>query len=181
MRRFEAAFELIDVGPAGHLALGDAFLAQGRRAEAVAEFETARDLAPGQPEPLARLAAAYEADGRWADAAGALAQLSQAGAATPEDLYRLAVLTAATDPATAGARLAVAAEVPSVHQAQARHLLDAVTSATGQSDASECDPQRALNHLHSMTLTAWRASLFTRLNHADLTDLTDPTDLSDQR
>lgn len=68
------------------------------------------------------------------DAAGALAQLSQAGAATSEQLYPLGVLTAATDPTAAGARLAVAAEVPSVHQAQARHLLEAVTSATGQSN-----------------------------------------------
>ncbi len=134
VRRFEDAFKLIDVGATEHLALGDAFLAQGRRAEAAAQFETARDLAPGQPEPLSRLAAAYEADGRWVDAAGALAQLSQAGAATSEQLYRLGVLTAATDPTAAGARLAVAAEVPSVHQAQARHLLEAVTSATGQSD-----------------------------------------------
>lgn len=132
--RFKTAFTLIDVGAPEHLALGDAFLAQGRRAEAVDQFETARDLAPGQPEPLARLAWAYEADARWADAAAALAQLSQAGAATPDQIYRLAVLTAATDPATAGARLAVAAEVPSVHQAQARHLLDAVTTATGQDD-----------------------------------------------
>ncbi len=134
LARFQAAFSLIDVGAAEHVALGDAYLAQGKRAEAVAEFETARAADPQNTNTLGRLAKAYEADARYADAVAALAQLSQAGAADAQQLYRLGVLTSVVEPSAAASRLAVAAEVPSPYQAPARQLLDAVSRATAQTD-----------------------------------------------
>ncbi len=134
LAHFHRAFTLIDIGAAEQLALGDAYLSLGRRAEAVAAFETARALNPSDPGPLGRLAQAYEADGRYADAVAALAQLSQAGVADAAQLYRLGALTAVVDPAAAAARLAVSAEVPSPYQASARHLLNAVSAATAQTD-----------------------------------------------
>lgn len=134
LARFQAAFALIDVGAAEHIALGDAYLAQGKRADAVTEFEAARAADPQSLEPLGRLAQAYEADGRYAEAVDVLAQLSQAGNADARQLYRLGALTAVVDPPAAAARLAVSAEVPSPYQALARHLLDAVTGATAQDD-----------------------------------------------
>lgn len=134
LAHFEAAFAVLDVGAAQYLALGDAYQAQGRRAEAVTAFETARAQAPGEPAALERLAAAYEADGRYPEAAAALDELGAAGAATATQRYRLALLTTVLEPPAAAARLAVVAELSSNDQAKARYLLDAVTAATAQAD-----------------------------------------------
>ena len=119
--------------PAGHTALGDAYLGKGDINSAIAQWETALVESPHDDGLLARLANQYEAAGRYADAINDLSQLVQV---RPNDAavdYRLALLTAATVPDEAPARLAVvAAMAPNLGPAT-KSLIDAIQvgQATG--------------------------------------------------
>jgi len=96
---------------ARRVALGDAYLGKGDAASAVSQWETALATDPTDDGLLARLANLYEAAGRYADAATVLNQLVQLRPTDPAVYYRLALLTAATNPEAAPAKLALAAGV----------------------------------------------------------------------
>lgn len=123
--------------PALRAALGDAYFGQDDREAALAQWEQAlADLpdAAGRDTLLSRLADAYEAAGRYADAIATLNRRVEGGAASPAILYRLALLTTATAPADAAARLSAVTVLPSEFSARAEHLLRAVQAGLEQAD-----------------------------------------------
>ena len=135
--RLEQAAGLNGWSPALRAALGDAYFGQGEREAAIAQWEQAlADLpdAAGRDTLLGRLADAYEAAGRYADAIRALSRRLEGGAVTPASLYRLALLTAATAPAEAAARLTTVVVLPSEFTARADRLLRAVQAGLEQAD-----------------------------------------------
>jgi tetratricopeptide (TPR) repeat protein len=83
---------------------------------------------------LARLANAYEAAGRYANAIDILIILARVRANDAAVFYRLALLTAATVPAQAPARLAIVTEIAPQFAPQARSLIDAIQ--TGEASGS---------------------------------------------
>jgi tetratricopeptide (TPR) repeat protein len=136
-RRLQQAAGLTGWSPALRAALGDAYFGQGDHAGAVAQWEQAlADLpdAAGRDTLLMRLAEVHEAAGRYADAIDALARRLEGGAAEPVFLYRLALLTAATTPADAVARLTTVTVLPSEFAAPADRLLRAVQAGLDQGD-----------------------------------------------
>ncbi len=119
---------------ARRVALGDAYLGKGDTAAAIAQWETALAANPNDDGLLARLANQYEAAGRFADAANVLNQLAQLRPTDGAVYYRLAVLTAATAPDRASARLAVAAAISPTLGAATRSLVDAIQSGEATGD-----------------------------------------------
>lgn len=130
--RLQSAAALAGWTPGLHVAVGDAYLGQGDRAAAIAQWEEALAELPNEDALLARLASAYEAGGQFAQAAEMLNRRLQAGNRDPAVLYRLALITAATAPASAIAPLTVAAEVPSDFAPTARSLRSAIQAAQAQ-------------------------------------------------
>ena len=135
IRHLSAAAALEGWTAARHVALGDAYAGLGDSKSALAQWELARAETPEDDGLLARLANQYEAAGRFADAIDVLAVLARVRANDPAVFYRLALLTAATAPADAPARLAVVAEIAPELAAPARSLIDAIQ--TGQASGND--------------------------------------------
>ncbi len=110
--KFLHAAALLDGWTAARrIALGDAYLGQGDVGAALQQWETALADLPDDDALLVRLARNYEAAGRYPEAVGALNALARLRGSDATVYYRLAVLTAATSPADAPARLAIVAEL----------------------------------------------------------------------
>lgn len=112
--------------PTRRIALGDAFLGLNQRTKAIEHWELALTEAPGDPALLTRLATSYEALGRYPEAIDALSQLAQTQNGDPAALYRLCLLTVATTPEEAPARLSRLAELAPAYATVAQQLLNAV-------------------------------------------------------
>lgn len=108
------------------IALGDALLGMDQREAALKQWELARTLEPNDPALLARLAKYYEDLGRYPEAKEALAQLTQLQPENTAALYRLALLTVATAPNDAPARLSLLAELAPNYADTAHRLLNAI-------------------------------------------------------
>ncbi len=119
---------------ARRVAVGDAYLGKGNTAAAIGQWETALAANPDDDGLLARLANQYEAAGRFADAVNVLNQLTQLRPSDGAVYYRLAVLTAATAPDQAPARLAVAAAISPTLGAATKSLVDAIQSGEATGD-----------------------------------------------
>lgn len=111
VRRLLTSAALDGWTPTRHIALGDAYLGQGNRDFALAQWEMALADLPEDDGLLARLANNYEAAGRYPDAIRILNTLARVRPADRAVHYRLALLTAVTTPAEAMARLALVAEI----------------------------------------------------------------------
>lgn len=132
--RIRRAASLLGWTPAMRVALGDAYFGEGSRAEAIAQWEQAlRDL-PKDESLLARLAASYEALGQYPQALEMLARRAQTQTPDPAARYRLALLTAATAPADANARLAEVVNTPSDFSSKAAALQQAIRDAEAVGD-----------------------------------------------
>jgi tetratricopeptide (TPR) repeat protein len=134
IRRIPRAGALLGWTPAMRVALGDAYFGQGDRTAAIAQWELALADLPQDDALLARLAASYEALGQYPQALDILNRRLQTGALDPALLYRLALLTAATRPGEANARLEVAASTPSQFASNAAALLQALREAQAAND-----------------------------------------------
>jgi tetratricopeptide (TPR) repeat protein len=119
---------------ARQIALGDAYLGKGDMAAAVTQWEAALAADPKNDGLLARLANQYEAAGRYADAVIVLNQLVQLRPTDAAVYYRLALLTAATDPTEAPARLALAAGVSPSLAPETRVVLAAIQAGQASGD-----------------------------------------------
>ncbi len=116
-----------------HTALGDAYFGNGDTPSALAEWELALTAQPDDDALLVRLANNYEAEGRYAEAVAALNALTRVRPDDPTVFYRLAVLSAATAPDEAAARLTLVAEKSPELAGSVQLLLDAIAAgqATG--------------------------------------------------
>jgi tetratricopeptide (TPR) repeat protein len=133
IRDLFAAADLDGWTAARHVALGDAYVGKGDASSALAQWELALPGAPKDDALLARLANQYEALGRYPDAIRVLTTLTEVRRADPAVFYRLALLTAATSPADAPARLVIVADMAPNLASSTRMLVDAIQSgqATG--------------------------------------------------
>jgi tetratricopeptide (TPR) repeat protein len=111
IRHISAAAELDGWTYTRHTALGDAYSGLGQVEAALAEWELALAENSQDQDLLARLATNYERAGRYSDAIEILSRLVQLRNGDVSAYYRLALLTAATDPPAALARLAVLSEI----------------------------------------------------------------------
>ncbi len=119
-----------------HTALGDAYFGQGNTKSALAEWEMALAASPEDDALLVRLANNYEAAGRYAEAVAVLNTLTRVRPDDPAVFYRLAVLSAATAPSEAPARLLlVAARAPDLAPS-VQVLLDAIAAGQATGDAA---------------------------------------------
>jgi tetratricopeptide (TPR) repeat protein len=134
IRHLFAATSLDGWTTARRVALGDAYLGKGDPRSAVAQWEQALAENPRDDGLLARLANQYEATGRFADAVGVLNQLTQLRPNDAAVYYRLALLTAATAPDEAPARLAVAAGIAPNLAPATKTLIDAIQSGQSTGD-----------------------------------------------
>ncbi len=116
--------------PEKRAALGDAYLGQGDPSAATEQWALALKERPTDTALLQRLAGTYEASGRYTETVALLSSMVALGQATPEMYYRLALLTAATAPADALARLTVVADIAPAYAAPAKTLRQAIE--TGQ-------------------------------------------------
>jgi tetratricopeptide (TPR) repeat protein len=119
---------------ARRVALGDAYLGKGDAASALAQWEAALAADPHDDSLLARLANQYQAAGRFTDAVNVLIQLTQLRPKDSAVYYRLALLTAATVPEDAPARLALAAAVAPNLAPATRTLIDAIQAGQASGD-----------------------------------------------
>jgi tetratricopeptide (TPR) repeat protein len=133
IRYLKAAAALDGWTAVRHTALGDAYFGQGNTAAALAEWEAALIQLPNDDALLVRLANNYEAAGRYGEAVAALNALSRVRPDDPAVYYRLAVLTAATAPDEASARLLLVAQQSPDLASSVQLLLDAIAAgqATG--------------------------------------------------
>ena len=133
IRDLFAAADLDGWTAARHVALGDAYLGKGDASSALAQWEQALTGAPKDDALLARLANQYEALGRYPDAIRVLTTLTAVRPKDPAVYYRLALLTAATSPADAPARLVIVAAMAPNLASSTQMLVDAIQSgqATG--------------------------------------------------
>jgi tetratricopeptide (TPR) repeat protein len=120
--------------PARRIALGDAYLGKGDTQSALAQWERALADDPKDDGLLARLSNQYEAAGRYADAIAVLNQLTQARPNDSTVYYRLALLTAATVPDEAPARLAVVASIAPDLAPATKTLIDAIQAGQATGD-----------------------------------------------
>jgi tetratricopeptide (TPR) repeat protein len=120
--------------PAKRIALGDAYLGQGNRIEALAQWELVLKDAPDDDGLLVRLANTYEALGRYPEAVSALTRLAELRPADAVVHYRLALLTAATAPADALARLTLAGTLSSELAASTQALTQAIEEGQRSGD-----------------------------------------------
>lgn len=119
---------------ARRVALGDAYLGKGDNNAALAQWEAALAADPNDDGLLARLANQYEAAGRYAEAVNVLNQLTQLRPKDPAVYYRLALLTAATAPEDAPARLALAAGIAPNLAPATQTLIDAIQAGQAAGD-----------------------------------------------
>ena len=134
IRHLFAAVALDGWTTARRVALGDAYLGKGDAHSAVAQWETALADDPKNDGVLARLANQYEAAGRYSDAVNVLNQLAQLRPQDAAVYYRLALLTAATSPEDAPARLALAAGVSPSLSPATKTLIDAIQEGEATGD-----------------------------------------------
>jgi tetratricopeptide (TPR) repeat protein len=134
IRQLFAAAALEGWTTARRVALGDAYLGKGDTASAIAQWETALAADPNDDGLLARLANQYEAAGRYTDAVNVLNQLIALRPKDPAVYYRLALLTAATDPDSAPARLALAAGISPSLAPATQVVIDAVQAGQASGD-----------------------------------------------
>ena len=121
---------------ARRIALGDAYLGKGDATSAVTQWESALTTDPMNDGLLARLANQYEATGRFSEAVTVLSQLVQLRPTDAAVYYRLALLTAATDPGAAPARLALAAGVSPSLAPATQVVLAAIQAGQASGDQS---------------------------------------------
>lgn len=140
-QRFDAAIHHLLVSaalegwtPARRIALGDAYLGHGDYAVALAQWELARKDTPDDDGVLVRLANNYEAVGRYPEAVAALTHLAGLRPADPLVHYRLALLTAATAPADALARLTLVAELSPDLAPNTQFLTQAIEAGRASGD-----------------------------------------------
>jgi tetratricopeptide (TPR) repeat protein len=119
---------------ARRVALGDAYLGKRDTPSALAQWEAALAADPKDDGLLARLANQYEAAGRYSDAVNVLNQLTQLRPKDAAVYYRLALLTAATAPEDAPARLALAAGVAPKLMPATQALIDAIQAGQATGD-----------------------------------------------
>jgi tetratricopeptide (TPR) repeat protein len=119
---------------ARRIALGDAYLGKGDAGSALAQWETALAEDPNNDGLLARLANQYEAASRYSDAVNVLNKLAQLRPQDAAVYYRLALLTAATSPEDASARLALAAGVSPSLSPATKTLIDAIQEGEASGD-----------------------------------------------
>jgi tetratricopeptide (TPR) repeat protein len=133
IRHLYAVADLDRWTTARHVALGDAYLGKGDASSALSQWEQALPDSPKDDALLARLANQYEALGRYPDAVRVLTTLTEVRRDDPAVYYRLALLTAATSPVDAPARLVLVADMAPNLAPTARMLVDAIQSgeATG--------------------------------------------------
>lgn len=117
-----------------HTALGDAYFGNGDTPAALAEWELALAALPDDDALLVRLANNYEAEARYAEAVAALNALTRVRPDDAAVFYRLAVLSAATAPDEAPARLMLVAEKSPELAGAVQLLLDAI--AAGQANGN---------------------------------------------
>jgi tetratricopeptide (TPR) repeat protein len=120
--------------PEKHIALGDAYLGQGNQAAATEQWALALNDRPTDTALLQRLANNYESTGHYTETIAILGSLAALDQATPEMQYRLALLTAATSPAEAAARLAAAAQVAPDRAESALALQQAIQTGLKSGD-----------------------------------------------
>ena len=139
--RFELAVQHIRLSteldgwtPEKHMALGDAYLGQDNRSAATDQWALALKDRPTDMALLQRLANNYEATGHYTETIAILGSLVALGQATPEMYYRLALLTAATAPDEALARLAVVAAMSPDRAANAKVLTQAIQAGQQAND-----------------------------------------------
>jgi tetratricopeptide (TPR) repeat protein len=136
IRHLNAAAALEGWTSARRIAVGDAYQGIGDSESALAQWELARADAPEDDGLLARLANQYEAAGRYANAIEVLTVLARVRANDASVFYRLALLTAATVPAEATARLAIVIEIAPQFAPQARSLIDAIQTGEASGNAA---------------------------------------------
>lgn len=119
---------------ARRIALGDAYLGKGDAHSALDQWEAALVADPKNDGLLARLANQYEAASRYGDAVNVLNQLTQLRPQDAAVYYRLALLTAATSPEDAPARLALAAGVSPSLSPATKALIDAIQAGEATGD-----------------------------------------------
>jgi tetratricopeptide (TPR) repeat protein len=134
IRHLYAAASLDGWTTARRVALGDAYVGKGDLKSAVAQWELALAADPNDDGLLARLANQYEATGRFADAVRVLGQLTKLRPNDAAVYYRLAVLTAATAPDQAPARLAVTAAISPTLAPATKILIDAIQAGEASGD-----------------------------------------------
>jgi tetratricopeptide (TPR) repeat protein len=120
--------------PNKRIALGDAYLGQGDRAVALAQWELARKDEPDDDGLLVRLANNYEAVGRYPEAIAALTRLADLRRTDSLVHYRLALLTAATSPTDALARLTLVASLSADLAPNAQALSQAIEAGRATGD-----------------------------------------------
>ena len=122
--------------PTKRIALGDAYLGRGDRVVALAQWELARKDAPASRDDglLVRLANNYEAIGRYPEAIAALTHLADLRPTDPLVHYRLALLTAATAPTDALARLTLVASLSTDLAPNTQSLAQAIEAGRASGD-----------------------------------------------
>ena len=134
IRFLHAAATLDGWSAARRTALGDAYLGRGDVGAALQEWEAALVAQPDDDALLVRLARNYEAAGRYPEAVGALNALARLRGSDASVYYRLAVLTAATSPVDAPARLAIVAELSPEMAPLTQLLINAIRDGQATDD-----------------------------------------------
>jgi tetratricopeptide (TPR) repeat protein len=139
--RFDAAIRHLHAAAAlegwtvtRRIALGDAYLGQDDLPGAIAQWEQALAESPEDDALLVRLARNYEASGRYGDAVRVLNTLARLRGSDAAVYYRLALLSAASTPLEAPARLALVAEIDPSLAPTLQVLLNAIQAGQATGD-----------------------------------------------
>lgn len=166
IRFLQAAAALDGWNTARRIAAGDAYLGQGDVTAAIDQWERALAETPEDDALLARLARSYEATGQFGEAVAVLNTLARLRGNDPAVYYRLALLSAASTPLEAAARLALVAAIDPGLAPTVRVLLDAIETgqATGDNAVVFALVGRALEELQEWRLAEEALTRATRLN-----------------
>jgi tetratricopeptide (TPR) repeat protein len=134
IRHLSLAAEQASWTPARRVALGDAFAGLQDEAAAREQWTLALAETPDDDELLARLANSYEAAALYPQAIATLTELARVRANDSSVYYRLALLTAATQPGEALARLTLAADIAPELEPATRLLIEAVEAGRAAGD-----------------------------------------------
>jgi tetratricopeptide (TPR) repeat protein len=166
IRHLHAAAALEGWTTTRRIALGDAYLGRDDLPGAIEQWELALADNPQDDALLVRLARNYEATGRFADAVRVLNTLARLRGSDAAVYYRLALLSAASAPAEAPARLAVVAEIDPALAPTVQVLIDAIQAgqATGDDAVVFAQAGRALEELGEWRLAEVALSRAVALN-----------------
>jgi tetratricopeptide (TPR) repeat protein len=154
--RFDAAIRHLHTAAAlegwtttRRIALGDAYLGQDDMPAAIGQWEQALADSPEDDALLVRLARNYEASGRYSDAVRVLNTLARLRGSDAAVYYRLALLSAASTPPEAPARLALVAEIDPALAPTVQVVLSAIQvgQATGDNAVVFAQVGRAFEEL----------------------------------